>query len=65
MVDNVSAVNVCSNHFLAQLQEKGIYIPPLEEATFKIRAYDSSYKKLLGIATIIITTRVRTIATKF
>jgi len=65
MVDNGSAMNVCSNHFLTQLQEKGVTIPPLEEATFKIRAYDSSSKKPIGIATIMITTGVRTIPAKF
>lgn len=29
MVDNGSVVNACSNHFLAQLQEKYVHIPPL------------------------------------
>ena len=65
MVDNCLDMNVFSHHFLIQLQEKGIEIPPLEEATFKIRAYDSSSKKLVGISTIMITTGVRTIASKF
>lgn len=65
IVDNVSAMNVCSNYFLTQLQEKDVTIPPLEEAIFKIRAYDSSSKKPLGIATIMITTGVRTIPAKF
>jgi len=40
-------------------------MPPLEEATLKIRAYDSSSKKPLGIATIMITTGVRIIPSKF
>lgn len=58
MVDNGSVVNVCSNHFLTQLQEKGVDFPPLEEATFIIWAYDSSSKKPLGITTLSITTSV-------
>ena len=65
MVDNGSTLNVCSNHLLIQLQDKGVTIPPLEEANFKIRAYDSYYKKPIGIATIMITIGVRTIPTKF
>jgi len=65
MVDNVLDVNVCSNHFLTQLHEKCVTITPLEEATFKIRAYDNSSKKPLGIATIMITIGVRTILPKF
>ena len=36
MVDNGSIVNVCSNHFLTQLKEKGVELPPVEEATFII-----------------------------
>ena len=65
IVDNGSTVNVCSNHFLMQLQEKGLDIPPLEEDTFRIRAYDSSLKKPLGITTIMITIGIKTIAIKF
>lgn len=62
---NGSTINECSNHFLTQVQEKGVDIPPLEEATFRIQAYDSSSKKPLGIATIMITTGFWTIVAKF
>lgn len=64
-IDNGSTVNVCSHKFLVQLQEKGVQIPPLDEATFHIRAYDNSYNKPIGIAIIMVTTRVRTIVIKF
>ena len=64
MVDNGSTINVCSKWFLSQLQENGVVIPPLEEATFKLWAYDSSSKKPLSIATILITTGVRIISAK-
>lgn len=56
MVDNGSTVNVCSNIFLTQLQEKGVALPPLKEVTFRIQTYDSSLKKPLGIAELMITT---------
>lgn len=62
MVDNGSIVNVW---FLNQLQENGVAIPPLEEATFKIWAYDSSLKKPLGISTLLFSIGFRTISTKF
>lgn len=65
LVDNGSIINVCSHKLLNQIKEEGIHIPPLDEATFWIRAYDSSSKKPLRIATVLITTRVRKITTKF
>lgn len=65
LVDNGFVINIYFHEFLNQLKEKGVKIPPLDEATFRIKAYDSSWKKPLGIATIIVTTRVRTIAAKF
>lgn len=50
---------------MIQLKEKGVEFPPLEEATLRIRAYDSSSKKLMGITMIMVTIGVRKIATKF
>jgi len=41
-----------------------VEFPPLEEVAFRIRAYDSSSKKLVGISTIMITIGVRKIETK-
>lgn len=58
LVDNRSTVNVCSHKFFIQLKEKDVEVTPLEEDTFKIRAYDNSSKKLVGIVTILVTTGV-------
>lgn len=44
LVDNGSTINACSHKVLIQLQEKGLEIPSLEEAKFKIKAYDNSSK---------------------
>lgn len=63
LVDNGLVVNVCSHKFLVQLQEKDVKIPPLEEAIFEIRSYDSSSKKLMGITTIPITIGVKIVTT--
>jgi len=63
LVDNGLAVNVCSHKFLIQFQKKGVEIPPLEETTFRIRAYDSSSKNPIGITKILVTTRVKIVAT--
>jgi len=48
LVDNGLVVNVCSHKFLIELKVKAIEIPPLEETTFRIRAYDNSSKNQLG-----------------
>ena len=50
---------------MIQLQEKGVEIPPLEEATFIIREYYSSSKNSVGIATILVTIGVRIVETQF
>jgi len=62
-IDNGSAINVCSHKVFIQLQEKGVEIPPFEDATFIIRAHDTSSKKLVGIATILVTIGVRIVET--
>ena len=58
MVYSGLVFNVCSNHFLTELQEKYVELPPLKYATFRIWAYDSSSKKPLSIANLMITTCV-------
>lgn len=65
LVDNGFAINVCSHKFLNQLKEKDVQIPPLDETTFRIRAYDNSSKNPIGIATIMVNIGVITIAPKF
>lgn len=62
MVDNGSTINVYSNQFLIQFQEKCLENPPIGKATFRIRDFDSSSKKPLRIETIMITIGIKTIA---
>ena len=51
MVDLGSAVNVCSQNFLQQLESNDVTISSLEEPSFRIRSYDSLTKKPLGFVT--------------
>lgn len=65
LVDNGSIANIYSNKILTQIKEKSIQIPPLDEFTFQIWAYDSSSKNPIGIAIIMVTIGVTIIAAKF
>lgn len=65
LVDNGSTINIFSHKCFLQIQEKGVKLTPLEEATFIIKVYDSSSKKLMEITTILITTGVKILATQF
>lgn len=65
LIYNGLVVNICYHKFSIQIKEKYVGIPPLDESTFRIRAYDSAFKNLVGITIIIIIIEVRIIAVKF